>query len=129
MQQTTARQQKQEAIIRNYIQAEDNRDSVVLGSLLADNMIAYWNMENPGRQKILERYKDYWTKNRYSKNTIRSVTALATNTYRVNTLFEVQRITADTAIHVESNIIYKLNKAGKIVFVGKEGESVNPLIR
>lgn len=120
MQQSASEQQKQTAIIRSYIQAEDNRDSLALGSLLADTLTAYWNMENPARQKILERYKDYWTKNRYSKNTVLSVTNIATNTYRVHTSFEVQRIAADTAIRVESNIIYRLNKAGKIVFVGKE---------
>ncbi len=120
MQQSASAQQKQAAIIRSFIQAEDNRDSLALGSLLADTLTAYWNMESPARQKILERYKDYWTKNRYSKNTVLSVTNIATNTYRVHTSFEVQRITADTAIHVESSIIYQLNKAGKIVFVGKE---------
>lgn len=120
MQQSASAQQKQAAIIRSFIQAEDNRDSLALGSLLADTLTAYCNMESPARQKILERYKDYWTKNRYSKNTVLSVTNIATNTYRVHTSFEVQRITADTAIHVESIIIYQLNKAGKIVFVGKE---------
>lgn len=120
MQQSATEQQKQAAIIRSFIQAEDNRVSLVLGSLLADTLHAYWNMEIPARQKILERYKDYWTKNRYSKNTVLSVTNIAANTYRVHTSFEVQRITADTAIRVESNIIYQLNKAGKIVFVGKE---------
>lgn len=111
---------KQEAIIRSYIQAEDSRDSMRLKELLADTITAYWKMENPGRGKIIAFYKDYWTKNRYSKNTVQSVTAVAKNAWRVKTFFEVQRIQADTPIHVESTILYKLNNAGKIVYVGKE---------
>lgn len=111
---------KQQAVIRSYIQAEDNRDSLLLKQLLADTITSYWKMENPTRDKIIAFYKDYWTKNRYSKNNIQSVKAVANNAYRVHTFFEVQRLTADTAIHVESSILYKLNAAGKIVYVGKE---------
>lgn len=111
---------KQQTVIRKYIKAEDGRDSVMLKELLADTIVAYWKMESPTKQKIINFYKDYWTKNRYSKNTVQSITPLATNTYTVKTFFEVQRIQADTAIHVESTILYKLNKDGKIVYVGKE---------
>jgi hypothetical protein len=118
--QSQATLKMQQAVIHNYIKAEDGRDSVMLKELLADTITAYWKMENPTRQKIINFYKDYWTKNRYSKNTVQSITPVATNTYTVKTFFEVQRIQADTAIHVESVIVYKLNKDGKIVWVGKE---------
>lgn len=118
--QSQAAVKKQKDIIRNYISAEDNRDSAVLQKLLADTLTAYWKMENPARQKIINFYKDYWTKNKYSKNTVQSITPVAKNTYSVKTFFEVQRIQADTAIHVASTIVYKLNAANKIVYVGKE---------
>ncbi len=111
---------KQKASIRNYINAEDTRDSVVLKTLLADTITPYWKMENPTKQKIIGFYKDYWTKNKYSKNTIQSITHIAQNSYAVKTMFEVQRIQADTALHFESIIIYKLNESHKIVYVGKE---------
>lgn len=111
---------KQKATIRNYIKAEDIRDSVMLKKLLADTITGYWKMENPTKQKIIVFYKDYWTKNKFSKNDIQSITPVAKNTYTVKTFFEVQRIQADTVLHFESTIIYKLNKAGKIVYVGKE---------
>jgi len=110
----------QKATIRNYINAEDTRDSVLLKKLLADTITAYWKMEAPTKQKIINFYKDYWTKNKFSKNTIQSITPVAKNTYTVKTLFEVQRIQADSILHVESSILYKLNTAGKIVYVGKE---------
>lgn len=77
-------------------------------------------MENPTSQKIINFYKDYWTKNKFSKNTIQSITAVTKNTYTVKTFFEVQRIQADTALHFESTILYKLNEANVIVYVGKE---------
>lgn len=118
--QSQASVKKQQAAIRKYIKAEDGRDSVMLKALLADTITAYWKMESPTKQKIINFYKDYWTKNRYSKNTVQSITPVATNTYTVKTFFEVQRIQADTAIHVESVIVYKLNKEGRIVYVGKE---------
>lgn len=111
---------KQQAVIRNFIKAEDGRDTVMLKALLCDTIAAYWKMEGPTKQKIINFYKDYWTKNRYSKNTVQSITPIAANTYTVKTFFEVQRIQADTAIHVKSMIRYKLNKDGKIVWVGKE---------
>ncbi|MFM6924300.1 MAG: hypothetical protein ACKOU7_02275 [Ferruginibacter sp.] len=111
---------QQTAVIRNYIQAEDTRDSLQLKALLADTIACYWKMEDPGKRKIIDFYKDYWTKNRYSKNTIQSVTAIAKNTYRVQTFFEVQRMQADTAIHVQSTIVYTLNAGNKIVCIGKE---------
>ncbi len=111
---------KQKTIIRNYISAEDTRDTVLLKNLLADTITHYWKMQNPNRQKIIDFYKEYWTKNKYSKNAVQSITPVAKNTYSVKTYFEVQRMQADTVIHVESTILYKLNRAGKIVFVGKE---------
>jgi hypothetical protein len=110
---------KQTTTIRNYVNAEDTRDTVVLKTLLADTITTYWKMENPTKQKIINFYKDYWTKNKFSKNTIQSITAVAKNTYTVKTFFEVQRIQADTALHFESIIVYKLNDANKIVYVGK----------
>jgi hypothetical protein len=111
---------KQTTTIRNYINAEDTRDTVTLKNLLADIITTYWKMESPTKQKIINFYKGYWTKNKFSKNTIQSITAVAKNTYTVKTFFEVQRIQADTALHFESIIVYKLNKANKIVYVGKE---------
>jgi hypothetical protein len=118
--QSRASIKKQEAVIRSYIMAEDTRDVVLLQKLLADTITAYWKMGAPTKQKIIDFYKDYWTKNKYSKNAVQSVTSLAKNTYAVKTFFEVQRIQADTAIHVESMIVYKLNADNKIVYVGKE---------
>jgi hypothetical protein len=111
---------KQKTTIRSYINAEDSRDTVTLNRILADTLFTYWKMENPTKQKIINFYKDYWTKNKFSKNTIQSITAVAKNTYSVKTNFEVQRIQADTALHFESAIVYKLNNANKIVYVGKE---------
>jgi hypothetical protein len=118
--QSLASERKQKTTIRNYINAEDTRDSIVLKNILSDTITTYWKMENPTKQKIINFYKDYWTKNKYSKNTIQSITTIAKNTYTVKTFFEVQRIQADTALHVESTIIYKLNETNKIVYVGKE---------
>ena len=111
---------KQQATIRNYITAEDTRDTMMLKKCLADTITTYWKMESPTKQKIINFYKDYWTKNKYSKNSIQSITAIAKNSYTVKTSFEVHRIQADTALHFESTILYKLNGANKIVFVGKE---------
>jgi hypothetical protein len=118
--QSLASEKKQEITIRNYIKAEDTRDTVMLKKLLADNITTYWKMENPTKQKIINFYKDYWTKNKFSKNEIQSITAVAKNIYSVKTFFEVQRIQADTILHFESNIVYKLNGANKIVVVGKQ---------
>jgi hypothetical protein len=118
--QSQASVKKQKAIIRNYINAEDTRDSMLLKNLLADSIAAYWKMENPTRQKIIIFYKDYWTKNKFSRNSIQSITPVAKNTYTVKTFFEVQRIQTDTVLHFESTIVYKLNAADKIVYVGKE---------
>ena len=111
---------KQTTTIRNYINAEDTRDTITLIRILADTITTYWKMENPTKQKIINFYKDYWTKNKFSKNTIQSIIAVAKNTFTVKTFFEVQRIQADTALHFESVIVYKLNDANKIVYVGKE---------
>lgn len=111
---------KQKNTIRNYINAEDNRDTVVLKNLLSDTITNYWKMENPSKQKIIDFYKDYWTKNKYSKNTIQSITAVGKNNYKIKTLFEVQRIQADTSLHFKSTIIYKLNNNWEIVYVGQD---------
>ncbi len=111
---------KKQTTIRNYISAEDNRDTMVLKNLLSDTITTYWKMENPTKEKIIDFYKDYWTKNRYSKNTIHSITPISKNVYSVNTLFEVQRMQADTSLHFESTIIYKLNNAWKIVYIGQK---------
>ncbi len=111
---------KQTTTIRNYIIAEDTRDTATLKNILADTITTYWKMENPTTQKIINFYKDYWTKNKFSKNAIQSIIVVAKNTYTVKTFFEVQRIQADTSLHFESVIVYKLNEANKIVYVGKE---------
>lgn len=111
---------KQQTTIRKYIKAEDNRDTIMLQKLLADTITTYWKMESPTKQKIITFYQDYWTKNKFSKNVIQSVNAVAKNTYAVKTFFEVQRIQADTAMHFESRIVYKLNAFNKIICVGKE---------
>jgi hypothetical protein len=54
---------KQTTTIRNYINAEDNRDTATLKNLLTDTITTYWKMEKPTKQKIINFYKDYWTKN------------------------------------------------------------------
>ena len=118
--QSLASVKKQTAAINNYINAEDSRDSLMLKNLLADTITAYWKMENPTKQKIISFYKDYWTKNKFSKNNIQSITAIDKNTYMVKTYFTVQRIQADRSLHFESTIVYKLNTTHKIVYVGKE---------
>jgi hypothetical protein len=118
--QSQASVKKQTTTIRSYINAEDSRDTVTLNTILADTITNYWKIENPTKQKIVTFYKDYWTKNKYAKNSIQSITVIAKNTYTVKTFFEVQRIQADTALHFESVIVYKLNEANKIVYVGKE---------
>ena len=118
--QSQASVKKQKATIRNFINAEDSRDSLMLKKLLADTITIYWKMENPTKQKIINFYKDYWTKNKFSKNAVQSITPVSKNTYTVKTFFQVQRIHTDTALHFESTIVYKLNNANKIVYVGKE---------
>jgi hypothetical protein len=111
---------QQKTTIYNYINAEDNRDSMFLKNILSDTITTYWEMQNPTKQKIISFYKEYWAKNKFSKNTIQSITAVAKNIYKVKTFFEVQRIQADTSLHIESTIVYKLNAANKIVSVAKE---------
>ena len=111
---------KQQSIIRNYIKAEDTRDTVMLKKLLAGTITTYWKMENPTKQKIINFYKDYWMKNKFSKNVIQCIDAVAKNTYTVKTFFEVQRIQVDTALHFKSTIVYKLNEFNEIMYVGKE---------
>ena len=111
---------KQTTTIRNYINAEDTRDTVILKKLLAGTITTYWKMENPTKQKIINFYKDYWTKNKFSKNVIQCIDAVAKNTYTVKTFFEVQRIQVDTALHFKSTIVYKLNEFNEIMYVGKE---------
>ena len=111
---------KQTTTIRNYISAEDNRDTMVLKNLLSDTITTYWKMENPTKEKIINFYKDYWIKNKFSKNTIQSITAVGKNDYQIKTLFEVQRMQADTSLHFESTIIYKLNDAREIVYIGQK---------
>jgi hypothetical protein len=118
--QSQASVNKQTAAIHNYIKAEDTRDTLMLNKLLADTITTYWKMETPTKEKIINFYTDYWAKNKYSKNTIQSITAVAKNTYTIKTKFEVQRIQANTALHFKSTILYKLNEANKIVYVGKE---------
>ena len=111
---------KQKTTIRNFINAEDTRDSMMLKKSLSDTIITYWKMENPTKEKIIDFYKDYWTKNRFSKNTIQSISAIEKNTFTVKTSFEVRRIQADTSIYFESTINFKLNEANKIVSVGQK---------
>lgn len=111
---------KQTTTIRYYINAEDTRDTVMLKKLLADTITTYWKMESPTKQKVIDFYKDYWTKNKFSKNNIQSITAISKNGYAVKTMFEVQRIQSDTSLHFESTVIYKLNDNWEIVYVGKE---------
>ncbi len=111
---------KQTTTIRNFINAEDNRDSMMLKKLLSDTIFTYWKMENPTKEKIINFYKDYWTKNKFSKNTIQSISAIEKNTFTVKTFFEVRRIQADTSLYFESTINYKLNEANKIVSVGQK---------
>ncbi len=100
--------------------AEDSRDTFTLKHILSDTINAYYKIEKPTKEKIIAFYKDYWTKNKFSKNTIKSINALGKNEFLVNTNFEVQRLNADTSLNFKSTILYKLNEAGKIVYVGKE---------
>ena len=111
---------KHTTTIHNYIKAEDTRDTVMLKKLLADTITTYWKMENPTKQKIISFYKDYWTKNKFSKNNIQSISAISKDSYKVKTFFEVQRMQADTILHVESTIVYKFNNGFEIVYIGME---------
>jgi hypothetical protein len=62
--QSPASVKKQKTIIRNYINAEDTRDSVVLEDLLADTLTTYWKIENP---QLAQVFPLHWRKCSFPK--------------------------------------------------------------
>lgn len=67
---TTDNSTPQEEIIRDFIEAEDNRDLDKILTFYSDSPERYWNDLNPSAEQIIEEYKGAWRKYEYTRNVI-----------------------------------------------------------
>jgi V8-like Glu-specific endopeptidase len=100
-------------VIRNYIRAEDNRDFGAIWSFYAPYPLQYWDLNNPTKEDIRNRYEHNWSVISSSSNEIQSIRKINAQTYDMNLLFSftTQKGISKT---VNSSIRFVFDNDGKI---------------
>ena len=102
-------------IIREYVNAIDNRDMTKAISYWHDHPERYWNLHYPSSLDISEKIKDSWRISSSSKNSISDIVKVDKNTYHLSTNFT--HISRKTGISetVKAKVAYIFNNNHKII--------------
>lgn len=102
-----------DAVIRNYIKAEDDRDFGAIWNFYAPHPLQYWDLNKPTEEDIRNRYEHNWSVISSSSNEIRSIRKVNAQTYDINLLFSftTQKGISKT---VDSYIRFVFDDDGKI---------------
>ncbi|NTU97295.1 MAG: hypothetical protein HGA62_05725 [Chlorobiaceae bacterium] len=100
--------------IKEYINAEDNRDFITICKLLSNNVNRYWDILSPTLIQLQKRYQNVWSNVENANNTIISIIAIDENTFDVMTRFSYTRISDAKNYSKISRVRYIFNADNKI---------------
>jgi WD40 repeat protein len=104
-----------EQIIRDFVQAEDDRDIFSLRSFFATDIKRYWNLSNPRISNIIDKYESSWKQSTYSANEITQIDPIGNNTFIILTKFTFQLQGQDQIKTKNSKVQLVFDEDGKIV--------------
>jgi S1-C subfamily serine protease len=101
-------------VIRNYIQAEDDRDFETIWSFYDPMPQQYWDLKFPSKEAVRKRFEHNWSVIKNASNEINSISKVNDNTYDVNLTFSftTQKGTSKT---VRSNVRFVFDSNRKII--------------
>lgn len=102
-------------IIREYVNAIDNRDVIKAISYWHDHPERYWALHYPSSLEISDKIKDSWRISSYSKNSISDIIKVDKNTYHLSTNFtHTSRKTGITET-IKAKVAYIFNNNHMII--------------
>ncbi|TLU83196.1 MAG: hypothetical protein FDX30_09065 [Chlorobium sp.] len=104
-------------IIRSIVNAEDSRNIDTIIQYYSDNMTRYWDITNPKKTQLINRYQHIWGITSNSKNNIQSIEKIDNLTYLLNTIYTYQNLKQNRTITQNSVVRYVFGDDGKIIEV------------
>ena len=77
-------------------------------------MIRYWDLKNPSYNDLYNRYTYIWAKITNSRNIIRDIIDIDSNTYDLNTEYEYYEIRKQKTISKSKKVRYHFDNNSKI---------------
>ena len=102
-------------IIVDFVNAEDNRKYDVINQYLSISMLRYWDLFNPNKVQIYNRYAHLWYITAYSKNTIKRIEKINDSTYALYTTFEYEGMKRHKVVVQESCVTFVFDDKMKII--------------
>ncbi len=103
-----------ELFLKQFLQAEDNRDFDKIYSFFAPNMKRYWSFEYPSYDKLKKEYLASWDRSQYSRNNIQQIEKINDLTFNVYIDFEFLQYNHENEKHVNSELRFIFDENGKI---------------
>jgi serine/threonine protein kinase len=104
-----------ELFLKQFLQAEDNRDFDKIYSFFAPNMKRYWSFEYPSYDKLKKEYLASWNRSQYSRNNIQQIEKINDLTFNVYIDFEFLQYNHENEKHVNSELRFVFDENGKIM--------------
>ena len=104
-----------ELFLKQFLQAEDNRDFDKIYSFFAPNMKRYWSFEYPSYDKLRKEYLASWNRSQYSRNNIQQIEKITDLSFNVYIDFEFLQYNHENEKHVNSELRFVFDENGKIM--------------
>jgi len=101
-------------IIRGLVAAEDSRDFDRIYGYMSGNVKRYWDIDNPSRVQLLNRYQYIWGKIGTSRNIVTEIRKIADRTFDLYTEYEYYELRRKKTISLSSRVRYHFDSAGLI---------------
>ena len=102
-------------IIREYVNAIDNRDVIKAISYWHDHPERYWALHYPSSLEISDKIKDSWRISSYSKNSISDIIKVDKNTYHLSTNFSHTSRKTGITETIKAKVAYIFNNNHMII--------------
>ena len=102
-------------IIREYVNAIDNRDLIKAISFWHDHPERYWVLHYPSSLEISDKIKDSWRISSYSKNSISDIIKVDKNTYHLSTNFTHTSRKTGISETIKAKVAYIFNDNHMII--------------
>jgi hypothetical protein len=104
------------AIIRDFVQAENNRNIDLIMGSFSNNIERYYKVQNPSTSEVRSKYLQVWDRNTSSTNTVKSITKQSDGSYLLITDFNY-KLNGENKQKSNCVVEYRLDENNKITSI------------
>lgn len=101
--------------IRNFVNAEDERDFSAIEKYFSPNIVSYWDMNYPTSNQLRNRYESIWNKTSDNDNTVDRIEKIGDKTYEMFGEYSYYGIKTGENYKIKTHILFVLDDNHKII--------------